>query len=162
MAYQVLDDLLVRVYRHLQTLSHRFYNQERTGSLLARSINDIEAIEDFIAHGIPDLVMAVIVPVAMMAILYTINPLLTLIVIAPLPLAGFVIYRFTGNIRVMWRRVRRGVAELLAQVHDSFAGITEIKSFGRERGDTDRPSQRRISGCIHRRQSSVAFAGRHR
>lgn len=131
-AYKVLDDLLVRVYRHLQTLSHRFYNQQRTGSLLARSINDIEAIEDFIAHGIPDLVMAVIIPLAMIVVLYLINPLLTLIVIAPLPIAGLIIYRFTGNIRAMWRRVRRGVAELLAQVQDSFAGITEIKSFGRE------------------------------
>lgn len=131
-AYKVLDDLLVRVYRHLQTLSHRFYNQQRTGSLLARSINDIEAIEDFIAHGVPDLVMAVIIPLAMVVVLYLINPLLTLIVIAPLPIAGFIIYRFTGDIRAMWRRVRRGVAELLAQVQDSFAGITEIKSFGRE------------------------------
>ncbi|MEZ4674073.1 MAG: ABC transporter ATP-binding protein [Caldilineaceae bacterium] len=131
-AYQVLDDLLVRVYRHLQTLSHRFYNQERTGSLLARSINDIEAIEDFIAHGVPDLVMATIVPLAMMAVLFTLNPLLTLIVIVPLPLAGYIIYRFTGDIRAMWRRVRSGAAELIAQVQDSFAGITEIKSFGRE------------------------------
>ena len=131
-AYQVLDELLVRVYRHLQTLSHRFYNQERTGSLLARSINDIEAIEDFIAHGVPDLVMAVIVPLAMITVLFVINPLLTLIVIVPLPIAGYIIYRFTGDIRTMWRRVRSGAAELIAQVQDSFAGITEIKSFGRE------------------------------
>lgn len=131
-AYKVLDDLLVRVYRHLQTLSHRFYSRERTGSLLARSINDIEAIEDFIAHGVPDLVMATIVPLAMMAVLFTLNPLLTLIVILPLPIAGYIIYRFTGDIRTMWRRVRSGAAELIAQVQDSFAGITEIKSFGRE------------------------------
>ncbi|MCB0079868.1 MAG: hypothetical protein KDE47_03010, partial [Caldilineaceae bacterium] len=89
-AYKVLDDLLVRVYRHLQTLSHRFYSKERTGSLLARSINDIEAIEDFIAHGVPDLVMATIVPLAMMAVLFTLNPLLTLIVILPLPIAGYI------------------------------------------------------------------------
>lgn len=131
-AYIVLDDLLVRVYRHLQRLSHRFYNQQRTGTLLARSINDIEAIEDFLAHGVPDLVMAVIVPLAMMVILFTLNPVLALIVVIPLPIAGYIIYRFTGDIRTMWRRVRSGAAELIAQVQDSFAGITEIKSFGRE------------------------------
>ncbi len=136
-AYQVLDDLLVRVYRHLQTLSHRFYNEQRTGSLLARSINDIEAVEDFIAHGVPDLVMATIVPLAMMAVLFSLNPLLTLIVIAPLPIAGYLIYRFTGDIRAMWRRVRSGAAALLAQVQDSFAGMTEIKSFGREAAQAD-------------------------
>jgi len=141
-AYIVLDDLLVRVYRHLQSLSHRFYNQQRTGSLLARSINDIEAIEDFIAHGVPDLVMATIVPLAMMAVLFVLNPQLALIVIVPLPIAGYIIYRFTGDIRAMWRRVRSGAAELIAQVQDSFAGITEIKSFGREEAQAQQVAHR--------------------
>ncbi|HRW07549.1 MAG TPA: ABC transporter ATP-binding protein, partial [Caldilineaceae bacterium] len=141
-AYIVLDDLLVRVYRHLQTLSHRFYNQQRTGALLARSINDIEAIEDFVAHGVPDLVMATIVPLAMMTVLFTLNPLLALIVVVPLPIAGYIIYRFTGDIRAMWRRVRSGAAELIAQVQDSFAGITEIKSFGREEAQAHHVAQR--------------------
>jgi ATP-binding cassette subfamily B protein/subfamily B ATP-binding cassette protein MsbA len=141
-AYKVLDDLLVRVYRHLQTLSHRFYNEQRTGSLLARAINDIEAIEDFIAHGVPDLVMATIVPLAMMAVLFALNPLLALIVVIPLPIAGYIIYRFTGDIRTMWRRVRSGAAELIAQVQDSFAGITEIKSFGREAAQAELVARR--------------------
>lgn len=131
-AYAVLHELLVRVYAHLQRLSHRFYNNQRTGSLISRSISDIEAIEDFVAHGIPDLVLAVVVPAAMLVVLFFIDPWLTLIVIAPLPIAGLIIYRFTGNIRRMWRRVRSGLAELIAQVQDNFSGMTEIKSFGRE------------------------------
>jgi ATP-binding cassette subfamily B protein/subfamily B ATP-binding cassette protein MsbA len=132
-AYGVLHELLVRVYEHLQRLSHRFYSDQRTGSLIARSINDIEAVEDFVAHGIPDLVLAVVTPAAMIAVLFAIDPWLTLVVVAPLPVAGFLIYRFTGEIRRMWRRVRSGVAELVAQVQDNFAGMTEIKSFGREK-----------------------------
>jgi ATP-binding cassette subfamily B protein/subfamily B ATP-binding cassette protein MsbA len=131
-AYHVLDDLMTRMYRHLQGLSHRFYNKQRTGSLIARSVNDIEAVEDFIAHGIPDLVLAAVIPLTMVAVLLTIDPLLTLIVILPLPIAGYIIYRFTRHIRMAWRRVRSGLSDLVAQVQDSFAGITEIKSFGRE------------------------------
>jgi ATP-binding cassette subfamily B protein/subfamily B ATP-binding cassette protein MsbA len=132
-AYHVLHDLLVRVYGHLQRLSHRFYDEQRTGSLIARSVNDIETIEDFVAHGIPDLVLAAIMPLAMVAVLLWIDPLLALIVIAPLPVAGWAVYRFTGDVRQRWRRVRSGAAELVAQVQDGFSGITEIKSFGRER-----------------------------
>ena len=132
-AYAVLHDLLVRVYEHLQRLSHRFYNEQRTGSLISRSVNDIEAIEDFIAHGIPDLALAAILPLAMVVVLALIDPLLTLVVVAPLPFAAFLIYRFSGDVRRMWRRVRSGVAALVAQVQDNFAGMTEIKSFGRER-----------------------------
>lgn len=131
-AYQVMDDLLTRVYRHLQTLSHRFYNEQRTGSLIARSINDIEAVEDFIAHGIPDVVMAVVLPLTMMAVLAAIEPWLTLIIVLPLPLAGYVVFRFTRRIRHMWRQVRSGVSDLVAQVQDNLSGFTEIKSFGRE------------------------------
>ena len=131
-AYKMLDDLLVQVYRHLQNLSHKFYNKQRTGSLIARSISDIEAIEDFVAHGIPEMVLALVVPIAMLAVLFTIQPWLTLLVILPLPIAGFIIYRLMRRTRTLWRKVRSGLADLVAQVQDSFAGITEIKAFGRE------------------------------
>lgn len=131
-AYRVLDELMVRVYRHLQTLSHRFYTGRRTGELIARSINDIEAIEDFVAHGIPDTVLALVIPTAMLAILCTINWQLALIVVLPLPIVTFIIFRFTRPIRVMWRRVRSGISALIAQVQDNLSGMTEIKSFGRE------------------------------
>lgn len=131
-AYGVTTNLMVRVYRHLQRLAHRFYNRQRTGALIVRSINDIETLEDFIAHGVPELVLAVVIPVAMWCILFWIHPLLALLVVLPLPLGGYVVYRFTREIRQMWRRVRAGISELVAQVQDSFSGITEIKSFGRE------------------------------
>ncbi|MEZ4709870.1 MAG: ABC transporter ATP-binding protein [Caldilineaceae bacterium] len=131
-AYHTLHDMMSSVYAHLQRLSHRFYNQQRTGSLIARSINDVEAVEDFVAHGVPDLVLAAVIPLTMIGVLAFINPLLTLIVVLPLPIAGYIVYRFTGQIRAMWRRVRSGAAELIAQVQDNFGGITEIKSFGRE------------------------------
>jgi ABC-type bacteriocin/lantibiotic exporter with double-glycine peptidase domain len=51
---------MVRVYRHVQSLPHRFFSGERTGNLIARSINDIEAVEDFIAHGVPETILAIV------------------------------------------------------------------------------------------------------
>ena len=137
-AYRMLDKLLVKVYRHLQGLSHRFYNKQRTGDLIARSINDIEAIEDFIAHGIPETVLALIIPTTMVAVLCTINWQLALIVILPLPLVSLLVFRFTSPIRIMWRQVRRGIADLVAQVQDNLSGMTEIKSFGREQAEAQR------------------------
>ena len=46
-SFDVLHSLMVRVYTHLQSLPHSFFHTQRTGGLIARSINDIEAIEDF-------------------------------------------------------------------------------------------------------------------
>ena len=141
-AYRVQDDLMIRVYRHMQRLSHRFYSERRTGSLIARSINDVEAIEDFIAHGIPNTVLAIIIPVAMLAVLMAINLPLALIVVAPLPVAAFIIYHISRPIRNMWRQVRSELADLVAQVQDSLAGMVEIKSFRREREQADRLAHR--------------------
>ena len=136
-AYSVTTSLMARVYRHLQQLSHSFYSRQRTGALIVRSINDIETLEDFVAHGVPELVMAVAIPVTMWFILFWIHPLLALLVVLPLPIGGYVIYRFTRQIRGIWRQVRNSISELVAQVQDSFSGITEIKSFGREKAQAE-------------------------
>jgi ATP-binding cassette subfamily B protein/subfamily B ATP-binding cassette protein MsbA len=124
---------MLKVYRHLQRLSQRFYTNQRTGALISRAINDIEAIEDFIAHGIPETVLALCIPTAMLIVLCTINLPLALITVLPLPLVAFIIFRFASGIRSWWREVRRGLAELVAQVQDNLSGMTEIRSFGREK-----------------------------
>jgi len=132
-SYGVTTDLMARVYRHLQQLSHSFYNRQRTGALIVRSVNDIETLEDFIAHGVPELILATVIPITMWCVLLWIHPLLALLVVLPLPIGGYVIYRYTREVRRMWRQVRAGISDLVAQVQDSFSGITEIKSFGKEK-----------------------------
>ena len=141
-AYRVMDDLMVRVYRHVQGLPHRFFARERTGSLISRSVNDIEAVEDFIAHGVPETILAFVIPTAMIGVLLSIDPQLTLITLLPIPIAGFLVYRFVRRVRQMWRDVRSRLSELVAVVHDQFAGIRVIKSFVQEDAATRRVTSR--------------------
>ncbi len=131
-AYQVMHDLMTRVYRHLQTLPHRFFNTKRTGSLISRSINDIEAVEDFVAHGVPETALATLIPVSMMAVLFTLNPKLALVTLLPIPVAALLVYRYVSKVRAMWRSVREHLSNLVALVQDSFSGIPVIKSFVQE------------------------------
>ena len=131
-AYALLADLLQRVYRHLQELSHRFFARSRTGTLIARSVSDVEALEDFVAHGVPELVQAVAIPLAMIVVLAVIDPVLTLVVLSPLPAAALVIFVLTRNIRAQWRNVRERYSQVVALVEDSLQGMGEIKSFTRE------------------------------
>ena len=131
-AYSLLSDLLQRVYRHLQQLSHRFFAGTRTGALIARSVSDVESLEDFVAHGVPEMVQAVAIPLAMIVVLVSIDPLLTLVVLIPLPVAALVIFLLTRNIRGKWRLVRERYAQVVALVEDSLQGMSEIKSFTRE------------------------------
>ena len=140
-AYALLSDLLQHVYRHLQRLSHRFFAGNRTGTLIARSVSDVESLEDFVAHGVPELVQAVAIPLAMLVVLVSIDPLLTLVVLSPLPVAALVIYLLTRNIRGRWRRVRERYAQVVALVEDSLQGMSEIKSFTREAEQAQRVAQ---------------------
>lgn len=132
-AYRVMHALMTRVYAHLQNLSHSFFDRQRTGNLMARSINDIEAIEDFIAHGIPETALATVIPISMVTVLFYLNPELALIAILPIPLAAVLVYRYVSKVRAMWQAVRERLSELAALVQDNLSGIAVIKSFARER-----------------------------
>ena len=131
-SYSILSDLLVLVYEHIQQLSHRFFDKNSTGNLIARAVNDVEEIEDFVAHGIPELVQAFIVPIAMVIILLIIDPRLTAIVLIPLPIAAILVNVLTRSVRGMWRKVRERYARIVATIEDNFLGMNEIKSFRRE------------------------------
>ena len=137
-SYYLQHDLLVQIYSHLQRLPHRFYDNNRTGELIAPSISDVEALEDFVAHGIPDLVQAVVIPLAMIGVLISIDPLLTGVVLILLPIAAVPLYALTRRIRGVWRNVRERFARVVALVEDSFLGMSEIKSFRREQEQTER------------------------
>ena len=152
-AYFLQHDLLVQVYAHLQRLPHRFFDTNRTGTLIARSVSDVDALEDFVAHGIAELVQAVVVPLAMIGVLLSIDPLLTGVVLIPLPLAALSLYALTRRIRGVWRKVRERLADVVALVEDSLLGMSEIKSFHRER-----EQHRRVSGLSYEYSSSMVRA----
>jgi ATP-binding cassette subfamily B protein/subfamily B ATP-binding cassette protein MsbA len=131
-AYNILDSLLVRVYAHIQRLPHRFFVDRRTGELATRAVADVEAVEVFIAHAIAQAVQAALIPVAMIAVLFTINPHLALITLIPLPIAAGLSAWFAPRFHRSWRRVRQQLAELGATVHEDIGGLPVIKAFVRE------------------------------
>ena len=135
-AYRVMHRLMVRVYSHMQGLPHRFFHKERTGNLITRAVNDVEAVEDFVAHGIPETMLALVIPAAMMTVLFVLDPELALITLSPIIPTAFLVYRYVSKVRQMWRNVRQNLSELVAQIQDNISGITVIKSFVREEGST--------------------------
>ena len=131
-AYRVMHRLMIRVYTHMQSLPHRFFHKERTGNLITRAVNDVEAVEDFVAHGIPETILALVIPAAMMSVLFVLDPHLALITLAPILPTAFLVYRYVSKVRQMWRNVRQHLSDLVAQIQDNISGISVIKSFVRE------------------------------
>tara|TARA_B100000029_G_scaffold424357_1_gene432063 strand:- start:486 stop:2276 length:1791 start_codon:yes stop_codon:yes gene_type:complete len=132
-AYNVQHAMMVTLYRHIQTLPHRFFTDRRVGALVSRSVGDVETVEDFVAHGIPETVLAFALPSAMLVALFLINWPLALLAVLPMPfIIIFGRYLFP-RIRSSWRLVRETMSGVTATVTEGIAGYAVVKAFGRER-----------------------------
>ena len=157
-AYRTLDRLITRTYQHLQRMSPEFFTRKRSGELVSRTIGDIESIEDFVAHGIPETLLAIVIPIAMMGILISINPMLTLFCAFPLACVVLFVYLLVHHTRSIWKSVRGNIAELVAQVQDYISGMTVIQSFVHEKHtehDIQQHSARYRDAIIHANKWSL-------
>jgi len=128
-AYNTLHRLTNRVYAHLQTMSPSYLNRRHSGNLVARSIGDVDAIEDFIAHGIPETVLAMVIPTTMSIVLLIINWQLALVALLPLPFLAIVMYILRKRTRNYWGHVRKQFATVSALMSDFLNGIKVIQTF---------------------------------
>ena len=131
-AYRTLHRLSMRVYKHLQQMSPSYLNRHHSGNLVARTIGDVEAIEDYIAHGIPESMLAVVIPATLTTVLFWIDWKLALIALAPLPMIALLVYLITSKTYNAWRGARSRFAEVSARIQDHLSGLVVIQSFVRE------------------------------
>jgi ABC-type multidrug transport system fused ATPase/permease subunit len=119
------------VYDHLQKLSMSYYHDKQTGQLMSRVINDTATFENLIAHALPEVTTNILTIIGVLVILLFINPLLAILVCAPIPF----IAALSMVPRVMKRFFAQGqarIAELNAVLQDNFSGIKEIQVFNKQ------------------------------
>ncbi len=161
-AYNTLHRLTNRVYAHLQRMSPGYLNRRHSGNLVARSIGDVDAIEDFIAHGIPETVLAVVIPITMSVVLMIINWQLALIALAPLPFLAVTMYILRKRTRNYWGSVRKQFADVSALMSDYLNGIAVIQTFQAYRETSRRlrhESQVYRDRIVHANKWSLVPAG---
>jgi ABC-type multidrug transport system fused ATPase/permease subunit len=132
-AYNVQHTMMVTLYRHIQTLPHQFFTDRRVGALVSRSVGDVETVEDFVAHGIPETVLAIALPTAILVALFLIYWPLAILALLPMPVIVLFGRYIFPRIRNSWRLVREAMAGVTATVTESIAGFAVVKAFGRER-----------------------------
>lgn len=134
MEYDMRNDL----FTHYQKLSFTFYDNQKTGQLMSRITNDLFDISELCHHGPEDIVISIIKSVGAFVILFGINPWLTLLVFAFLP----VMFLFANHMKVKmnraFRKNRERIAEINAQVEDNLSGIRVVKSFANEEAEIDK------------------------
>jgi ATP-binding cassette subfamily B protein len=131
-AQGALHELRVRLYRHLQRLPIRYYDQTPLGDSISRCTADIDTIDTLFASGVAglltDLVRLVTVSVAMAVL----NPLLALVSALVVPPILWITNTFRLRIRSAERQNRAAVGLMNTHLQETFGGVEVIRAFGRE------------------------------
>ncbi|MBN1937367.1 MAG: ABC transporter ATP-binding protein [Anaerolineae bacterium] len=138
----VVADARKHIYRHLQWLSLRFYEDKQTGQLMSRMVNDSDMFERLIAHAIPDVTVNVLSFVAVSIVLALLNWQLLLLSIVPIPLIILAMRGFAKYVRPAFRQRQQELGELNATLNENLSGIREIKAFTREETEAQRVGER--------------------
>ncbi len=120
------------LYEHVQDLSMTFFENQRTGEIMSRVVNDSEAVEGMIVHAAERSITAVLTLVGVAAILFWMEPKLAALTLIPIPFLSVAIFYFSRKMKRVFGTFRERVADLNAFVQDRVSGIRVVKSFARE------------------------------
>ena len=130
------SDLRSELFEHYQKLSFTFYDENKTGQLMSRLTNDLFSLTELYHHGPEDIIISTVKILGSFTILMFINPTLTLISYAFIPLLVVFIYFFNRKMNRVFKSNKRYIAEINEQIEDNLSGIRVVKSFANEYVET--------------------------
>ena len=129
---KVEQGLRNRMYRHLQTLPISFFQKTRTGDLMARAMNDINAVRMASGMGLVALIDGTVLGIAAIGFMMSIDLKLTLISLIPAPVVIILTKILTRRMSAGFESVQRTFADLTELVREAFAGIRVVKAYNCE------------------------------
>lgn len=139
---KVEEALRNRIYQHLQTLSLSFYWRTNTGDIMARAVNDIDAVRMATGMGLVALTDGIVLGLATIGFMLYINMPLTLVSLIPTPFIIYFSLILTRRLGREFRQAQQTVSELTEAAREAFAGIRVIKAYNREEWEYGRVKQR--------------------
>ena len=134
----VEETLRNRLYEHLQTLSPSFYRSARTGDIMARATNDLNAVRMAAGMGLVALTDSLVLGTAAVGFMFHISPRLTLLALIPMPFIVIFSRRLTRRMASGYERVQEVFADLTERVREAVSGIRVVKAYARESWTLDR------------------------
>ncbi len=121
-----------RIFDHLQKLSFRFYDNQKTGHLVARITKDLEEVGEVAHHGPEDAFIAVMTFLGSFVLMFTLNPTLALITGLVVPPMTFISTRYGREMTLNMRALFSRVGEFNARIEENVGGIRVVQAFGNE------------------------------
>lgn len=137
-SYTLANRLRQDLYRHLTTQSPRFFQRHKTGDLMARATNDIQAVEMTAGEAVLALFDGALTGILVVTVMVTqISWELTLIALVPWPVVGYFMWRFGQELHTSFRLAQARFSDLNDKVQESVSGIRLVRAFGREGVEDD-------------------------
>ncbi|CAM3676395.1 ABC transporter ATP-binding protein [Paenibacillus lactis] len=125
-------DMRAKMFSHIQKLSFRFFDNNKTGHLMGRVTNDLNDIGEVAHHGPEDVFIAVMTLLGSFSLMAYINLDLALITFIIVPLMAWLIIKFGGRMTTTYRQLFRDVGNFNARIEDNVGGIRVVQSFANE------------------------------
>jgi len=125
-------DLRNDLFRKLEKQDSGFYQRYRTGDLMARMTNDLNAVRMLLGPALMYSVNTIFLTVGSVYYLLRYSPYLTLVALAPMPLASIAIQYFGSRIHTRFERIQASFSDISSQAQENYSGVRLIRAFARE------------------------------
>ncbi|HEY1964772.1 MAG TPA: ABC transporter ATP-binding protein [Acidobacteriaceae bacterium] len=125
-------DLRNDLFRQLERQSAGYYAEHRTGDIMARMTNDLNAVRQLLGPAIMYSANTVLFSIGAVIFLLRISPFLTLVALVPLPLASVLVQTMGRKIHERFERIQAMFSEISAQAQENFSGARLVRAFAQE------------------------------
>src|SRR5215472_12357486 len=130
-------DLRNDLFAHLETLPYAYYQKHRTGDIMARATNDLNAVRMLLGPAIMYTANTLVFTAFALVFMMKISPRLTLFAFAPLPLASITIQYFGKKIHERFEKIQAQFSEISARAQENFSGARLIRAYAQEQAEIE-------------------------
>lgn len=138
MGERVAHDIRTQIYSHLQTLSLRFFTRKQTGSIISRCSSDTDRLWDFIAFGVIEVALSVLMLFGLGAVLLFLDWRLGLVMTIPVPVILYAFVLHGKSMSQIFLKAWRRWSDLTSVLSGTIPGIRVVKAFHQEERESQR------------------------
>jgi ATP-binding cassette, subfamily B, multidrug efflux pump len=125
-------DLRNNLFSHLVTLSQDFYARYRTGDIMARSTNDLNAVRMMLGPGIMYFTETFFTAIFLIAVMWRVDLRLTLFCLIPAPLVSIAVVLFGRRIHDRFEKIQKMFSDISSRVQENLSGVRVIRAYAQE------------------------------
>jgi ATP-binding cassette subfamily B protein len=131
------NDFRNDLFAHLQKMSARFFQNMPTGDIMSRMTNDLNSVRAVLGPGIMYSINTVVTFGFVVWMMLSLNPMLTLVGLLPIPLMAFLVYKFGRQIHKRYQKIQAQLSRISTKAQENFSGIRIVKSYVQEKYEID-------------------------